>query len=164
MKVHTSSQNVNQAYDCTRKVRGLYYNSQRGERLWPLDATTSEVLGFADQDLQMEGGLYTSCGTAEEGDPYGIYGHLEHRFNMRDYHLLAGVAYSPISTNAILATGVAPTLQRLDNKFPIGFLYDYNGGIGLVGCELVGNAAGLDAIIFKLNTEGVNQAFKVSEE
>jgi hypothetical protein len=30
--------------ECTKKISGLYYNAQRGERLWPLDETTSQKL------------------------------------------------------------------------------------------------------------------------
>jgi hypothetical protein len=38
------SGNTNESLDCSRQIKGLYFNSQRGERLWPLDEDTAGVL------------------------------------------------------------------------------------------------------------------------
>lgn len=51
---------------CHNKVRGFYYNSQRGERLWPLDPQSQQALRkFSPEtygnDLDFKGGWYTSC-------------------------------------------------------------------------------------------------------
>ena len=86
--------------------------------------------------------------------------------------MLAGVQYSGTDANIVVSgSSVAETLQRLDNKFPIGFLYDYNGGIGLVGCKLNSGALltggtpsnpSLDTIIAAINASGINQTFLVT--
>lgn len=50
----------------------MYYNSQRGERLWPLDVQTLATLQEANDSydgLSIAGGLYTVCG---EDDLYSI--------------------------------------------------------------------------------------------
>jgi hypothetical protein len=42
----TVQTNNGKGMNCTRQVRGLYYNSQRGERLRPLDEKTMTALGY----------------------------------------------------------------------------------------------------------------------
>ena len=159
---------TNDVIFCSRQVKGLYYNSQRGERLRPLDVETAKALWFdTHSSLSMTGGVFTSCTTTgtsvEEADPYGmgIYGKLTHTFNGREYILLAGAQYQTnfaTKQNAVKSAPVAPTLQRFDNKIPIGLLYDYNGGVGLVGCTL-DPLSGLDQMVNLLNTGGVNDIF-----
>jgi hypothetical protein len=144
---------------CKSKVRGYYYNSQRGERLWPLTESLAQGLGYAD--LVLTGGLYAGCGTGN----YGIYGRLQHTFNGRDYQLIAGVEYDTSPAKNAIKSGskLTGTLQLLDNKYPIGLLYDYNGGIGVVGCQLTGNNENaLSTLINRLNTSGVNHSFILS--
>jgi hypothetical protein len=120
--------------DCTRRIRGLYYNSQRGERLWPLDGLTATALGYTG--LDMYGGLFTSCGSGESEGSYGIYGRLTHNFNKQEYYLSAGVKYGDVNQNAIQPhSPLAPTLERFNQQYPLGLIYDDNGGIGLVGCQ-----------------------------
>ncbi len=50
---------------CHNKVRGFYYNSQRGERLWPLDDASRLALkkysATTYASLGLRGGWYTSC-------------------------------------------------------------------------------------------------------
>lgn len=38
----------NQIKECSMRVRGYYYNAQRGERLWPLDETSKKELQQID--------------------------------------------------------------------------------------------------------------------
>ncbi|MEI6671883.1 MAG: hypothetical protein WCL02_00515 [bacterium] len=33
-----------QAIQCTQKLRGIYYNNQRGRRIWPLDTANLATL------------------------------------------------------------------------------------------------------------------------
>ncbi|MDR2541492.1 MAG: hypothetical protein LBD11_07205 [Candidatus Peribacteria bacterium] len=69
--------------DCRRRIKGLYYNDQRGERLRPLDEETKESF-FSGSALTISGGLYTTCSGAESlGDPWGwgIYGYIGHEYN-----------------------------------------------------------------------------------
>ncbi|MDR2191043.1 MAG: hypothetical protein LBP53_07995 [Candidatus Peribacteria bacterium] len=107
----------------------MYYNSQRGERLWPLDKITSDDLGFTSDGLLMSGGLFTSCSGAVAGltgDAYGIYGRLSHTFNTQNYILLAGMQYSTKTNTVKPTSSLASTFQRFDNKYPVGLVYDYN--------------------------------------
>ena len=152
---------------CSKKVKGLYYNSQRGERLWPLDEQTFSTLGFSSS-LSLNGGLYTACstgGSTKDTDAYwmGIYGYLTHEFNDIDYALLAGTSYDGINNNVLSSSPLSPTLQRFDNKIPLGILYDYNGGIALVGCKLTDSSRLMDVVV-QLNTSGVNNVFEYSPE
>lgn len=48
-------------YNCKRKLKWFYYNSERWERLWPLDPDTWQTLKQGDDSLDMEWGLYTLC-------------------------------------------------------------------------------------------------------
>ncbi|MDD4714455.1 MAG: hypothetical protein PHT72_03175 [Candidatus Absconditabacteria bacterium] len=253
--------------DCRRQVRGLYYNSQRGERLWPLDDLTATQLGYDDSGLVSTGGLYTSCsnstlvsdenfitvsfdylrealldgenvfyvkndesssisftqinileselivilqnnafseskiqefstkasyfldnntlslipgkeslywdlfksfedylrqGWQDIQETYGIYGYLTHTFSSKDYKLIAGVQYEEDSARNLIqyTSPLAPTFQRFNNQIPLGFVYDLNGGLGFVGCEV---KAGLDLLIQTLNTSGVNYSFLLTD-
>jgi hypothetical protein len=60
-------------------------------------------------------------------DAYAVYGYLQHTYQNVKYSLVAGVQYeqNKIRTGSKLF----PTLQRFDNKFPLGVLYDSNGGL-----------------------------------
>lgn len=122
---------------CSVKLEGLYYNSQRGDRLWPLDETSLASLkkgGKKYENLQVQGGLYTSCGT---GDEYSIYGIVEHHLpGETEYFLAAGVQYD-LPHNRILADSpLHCTLQLINNKTAVGYLYDYQGGVGFVGGQV----------------------------
>ena len=67
--------------------------------------------------------------------PYGIYGHLQHTYQGKTYDLVAGAQYADNKIDS--TSNLHPSLQRFDNKFPLGIIYDYNGGLGLVGCQSV---------------------------
>jgi hypothetical protein len=111
----------------------------------------------------MSSGLFTSCNSGTNGltgDSYGIYGALNHSFQSKDYVLLAGVQYNTGGVNTVVSNSpLASTFQRFDNKYPLGLLYDYNGGIGFVGCEFKSGAA-IDKVIQALNTTGVSNFFE----
>jgi hypothetical protein len=88
---------------------------------------------------------------------------LMHTFEENDYVLLAGVKYNTGNVNTILSNSpLAPTFQRFDNKYPLGLLYDYNGGIGFIGCKFT-NETGVDRVIEALNETGVNNFFVFDE-
>ena len=53
----------------------------------------------------------------------------------------------------------ADSLQYFDNKVPIGYLYDSNGGIGYVGGELTGHENLID---FLNDGEEINNGFVYS--
>jgi hypothetical protein len=61
--IHISG-NTNQSIACTEQLRGLYFNTQRGRSLRPIDATTKTILQNALQDytnMTLSGGFYTKC-------------------------------------------------------------------------------------------------------
>lgn len=149
--------------NCSRQIKGLYYNSQRGERLWPLDVDTAQTLGFSTQGLSLIGGLFTSCGTGSStwalSDPYGVYGYIKHTYKGADYSLVAGVQYE---NNKVKSTSkLFPTLQRFDNKFPLWVLYDHNGGLWFVGCK-VSDSASLEGLAAELSTKNLNTLFAIN--
>lgn len=120
---------------CSVKLEGLYYNSQRGERLWPLDENTLASLkksGKKYDDLSVLWGLYTSCGT---GDLYSIYGAVQHRIDGDpiEYTITAGVKYDLPINRMQSNSPLHCTLQLVNNKTAVGYLYDSQGGIGFVG-------------------------------
>lgn len=134
-----------QSYNCTTKIRGYYYNSQRGERVWPLDEKTRVEMGY---NQRVEGGRYTNCKTNwtdTKVDPYGIYGSIKHIDGLGNTYILnAGIKYN-INANQMesINPGFQCNLQRLNNQFPFGYLFDNAGGIWLLGASVknVGEAA-----------------------
>ncbi len=149
-------------YECSIQMKWFYYNAERWERLWPLDRWTSETWGV-DSALEMSWWLYTSCAKPgyndalkicqEEGDdqdtcvdklrddfkPDGFwyYWSLNHIYSWKEFHLVAGVNYT--GTNQFLSiqsgSDLAPTFVRINNRYPVGFVYDYNGWVGLAWCR-----------------------------
>lgn len=120
---------------CSVKIEGLYYNSQRGERLRPLDNNTLISLqkwSNTYNKLRVQGGLYTSCGT---GDEYSIYGTVKHDIqgDSTPYFLVAGVNYDIPHNRIQKNSKLNCTLQLVNNKTVVGYLYDYQGGIGFIG-------------------------------
>lgn len=152
---------------CTVKLEGIYYNSQRGERLRPLDENTLNSLkqgGNSYDDMKVEGGLYTSCWT---GDEYSIYGLVTHKVkNEPDRFVIAGVNYSVEGNKMIKNSPLNCTLQLLNNKTPVWYLYDYQGGIGFVGANVPSEAmnVALATTLASGNGNCINTLFQSSAE
>jgi len=142
---------------CTKLVRGLYFNSQRGKRLRPLDEDTLTLLKNDNQiysTLQMTGWLYTTC---DSGSNYGIFGAITYTRWWITSYVVAGTRLN-YPSNKIIAN-MANSFQYFDNKVPIGYLYDSNGGIGYVGWSLTGD----EALINYLNSGwSINSGFMYS--
>ncbi len=140
---------------CTKLVRGLYFNSQRGKRLRPLDSDTLTLLQQQNSwynNLQMTWGLYTTCGSG-----YGIFGYIEYTRWGVVSKIAAGTKLD-YNNNRIIDS-MANSFQYFDNKVPLGYIYDSNGGIGYVGGYLTGH----DALISFLNSWGsINSGFMYS--
>ncbi|MFA7298572.1 MAG: hypothetical protein WC010_02905 [Candidatus Absconditabacterales bacterium] len=139
---------------CTKQIRGLYFNSQRGKRLRPLDEDTLTLLQQQNpsySSLQMTGGLFTTC---DSGSNYGIFGYIEYTRGGVVSQIAAGTRLN-YNDNKIIAA-MANSFQYFDNKVPVGYLYDSNGGIGYVGGELTGD----EDLINYLNSGGsINSGF-----
>lgn len=122
---------------CTKLVRGLYFNSQRGKRIRPLDADTLQLLrnkNTSYNDLYMTWWLYTTC---DSGNNYWIFWAITYvRWGITG-HVVAGTRLD-FNNNKIIAA-MANSFQYFDNKVPIGYIYDSNGGIGYVGWRLTGH-------------------------
>lgn len=133
--------------ECTNQIQWYYYNSQRWERLWPFDEESLEFLKGSNeyyQYVQVTWGLYTNCSGAG-GDRSDIYGKVNHEVRIfsgsvewlvESHELIAGLSYD-YSTNEILPDWrLACSLQLINNKTVVGYLYDKTGGIGFVGGKI----------------------------
>jgi len=142
---------------CTKEIRWLYYNSQRGKRIRPLDSETLALLQQQNSwynNLTINGWLYTTC---ENTNPYGVFWAIQYIRWWVTWYIVAGTRLD-YHQNKIFPH-FARTLQYFDNKTLIGYLYDSNGGIGFVGGSLTGDAA----LISYLNSwESINSWFMYS--
>lgn len=72
-------------------------------------------------------------------DGYGYYGSLEHEYSWQKFNLTVGVGYTGISSQGFISiesgSKLSPTFVRINNKYPVWFLYDYNGWVWLVWCR-----------------------------
>ena len=131
---------------CTKQVRGLYFNSQRGKRIRPLDEDTRQLLIQQNDTykfLTITWWLYTSC---EQTSPYSIFWSIKYTQWGKASYIVAGTKFN-YQENKIVAL-FAKSFQYFDNKVPIGYIYDSNGGIWFVG----GNLSGDEALINFLNS------------
>lgn len=145
-------------YECKDQVKWFYYDSQRGERLWPLDEDTKTAFGM--RNLELSGGMYTNCVQTwydqalkdcadrensdtckknvneQYSDGNGYYGHIYHEYKDKKYNLIAWVNYKTgidwVDINS--AAWLAPTFIRYNNQTPLGLIYDTNGWVGFVWC------------------------------
>lgn len=134
---------------CSAQIRGFYYNSQRGERLWPLDTDSQGNLAeiqssYWDTQLKINWGFYTNCQKEQNGklipenedgrtnSLYGIYGRITHTYKGREYSIYAGLLNN-LQQNELPTAELRCNFQRIDNQYPFGYIYDKAGGIALVG-------------------------------
>ncbi len=146
---------------CTKWVRGLYFNSQRGKRLRPLDQDTLVLLQQQNNSydtLTITWGLYTTC-SGGTNNPYSVFGYIKYTRWGKDSHIVAGTQLDYKNNKMIPA--FANSLQYFDNKVPLGYLYDSNGGIGYIWGALTGH----EDLIHFLNSWGnINNWFTYSWE
>ena len=120
---------------CYGRIRGFYYSSQRGERLWPLDQESKEQLKQLNPtyaDLAMQWGRYTRC----QGNENNIYGKITHTYKDKSYDLIAGVSYNVAENKVTTPPALRCNFQRLNNAIPFGYIYDSAGGIGILGASI----------------------------
>lgn len=134
---------------CSAQIRGFYYNSQRGERLWPLDTDSQKDLAriqssYTPSQLTINWGFYTNCQKEQDGklipenedgrtnSLYGIYGRITHTYKEREYSIYAGLLNN-LQQNELPSAELRCNFQRIDNQYPFGYIYDKAGGIALVG-------------------------------
>lgn len=113
---------------CTEQLRGLYYNSQRWLRLWPLDANTLSGLQSIDSGyntMTLSGGLFTNC----SGKPAGaVYGNINHYRGNHEFSLIGGVNYNFATKMWLPSFG--QTLYKYSNQSASGWIFDSQGAIG----------------------------------
>lgn len=134
----TISANGTGNVECYGRVKGFYYSSQRGERLWPLDQESKEQLKQLNPtyaDLAMQWGRYTRC----QGNENNIYGKITHTYKDKSYDLIAGVSYNVAGNKVTTPPALRCNFQRLNNAIPFGYIYDSAGGIGLLGASIKSN-------------------------
>lgn len=131
----TISANGTGNVECYGRVKGFYYSSQRGERLWPLDEESKsqlENLNTNYADLAMQWGRYTRC----QGNENNIYGKITHTYKDKSYDLIAGVSYNVAENKVTTPPALRCNFQRLNNAIPFGYIYDSAGGIGILGASI----------------------------
>ena len=131
----TISANGTGNVECYGKVKGFYYSSQRGERLWPLDGESQDQLRNLNTnygDLAMKWGRYTRC----QGNENNIYGKITHTYKDKSYDLIAGVSYNVAENKVTTPPALRCNFQRLNNAIPFGYIYDSAGGIGILGASI----------------------------
>ena len=140
-------------YECRQRVKWFYYNAERGERLWSLDESYN--MDWVD----VGGWFYTRCNKAwfreaiedcwkekneaareacekrkreEFADTHWYYWMIWHEYHGHKFLLSAWTNYEPYHGNPdqrSIWNELAGTLIRFDNKYPVWFIYDANGGL-----------------------------------
>ena len=131
----TISANGTGNVECYGRVKGFYYSSQRGERLWPLDEESQNQLRNLNtnyDDLAMKWWRYTRC----QGNENNIYGKITHTYKEKSYDLIAGVSYNVAGNKVTTPPALRCNFQRLNNAIPFGYIYDSAGGIGILGASI----------------------------
>ncbi|NOZ45018.1 MAG: hypothetical protein GXP45_07960 [bacterium] len=107
----------------------MYYNSQRGERLWPLDIYSLQTLreGNASYSgLHLSGALYTVC----DDDVYAIFGQVSYDWSGTSSAVTAGTKLD--YRGNWLSGNFANSFEYFNNMYPLGYIVDTVGGIGFV--------------------------------
>jgi len=92
---------------CNEQLRGIYYNNQRGRRIWPLDTWNLAILSgqWSWYDtLTINNGFFTDCTWVVWGWyvplSHEIYGQIDHTLSGEIFHMFAWIAYN-FATNSI---------------------------------------------------------------
>lgn len=122
-----------QTIRCTTQLRGIYYNNQRGRRVWPLDTGNLALLSTqwsGYQTMTMTNGFFTNCSrVAWAYTPLlnDVYGQIDHNlWGQTGFRMIAGIAYN-FTGNLWNAT--------FDHTFTMSpwwntwYIFDTNGGI-----------------------------------
>lgn len=154
-----------QSRTCSKQVRGLYYNEQRWQRLWPMDTASLNYLRQINSyydSLGYAGWLFTTCTWGNYvNDTMSIYGQITYTdqllpTNYQKSTLSAWFLYNV--NNKISQLGFFPTLAYFNNETPLGYIYDSISGVGFVGGKFTAH----DDIINDINNgSGINEVFSI---
>ena len=130
-------------YECSVKAWWFYYNAERWDRLWPLDAETAQNWWMEDTDV-VTGGIYTrcrlswynealiKCGERDNedelkecqrqvnelySDSHWYFGKVEHVYSWWRMWLVMGTDYSVNSWWVVATWWLAPSLIRISNQY-----------------------------------------------
>jgi hypothetical protein len=117
--------------ECGTQIRGVYYNSQRWKRLFPLDNQTKALLTSINPNynaVTIVGWLYTDCsgGSIQSGS---IVWQVTIDIDGLQSYILAGI--EPTLYNNSYMASFRNSVQYLDNM-PLGYIYDSYGGIWFI--------------------------------
>lgn len=134
---------------CYAKIRGIYYNNQRGERVRPLDQNTLtwlQAIHSSYSGMLLSGGLFTNC-TGLVGTSWNVYGQLMIIQNATTYYLIGGTTYN--FTGNTHGTWLSWSLERSNNKLS-WYIWDSYGGIGtttiITGCTTTSRTPSPDTV------------------
>ena len=157
--------NEGEIYKCRTPVKWFYYNAQRWERLWPLDSETWSSIPQMS-GLVTTWWIFTICAKSGyqeamqncinddnyqdcvstvrseyKADGFGYYWFLEQEYKTWKYTLTIWVNYDTGTDFISVKSGsdLAPTLVRVENKYPVWFVYDKNWWLGLAWCQFDSN-------------------------
>lgn len=131
---------------CYKQLRGLYYNAQRGERVWPLDSDTLDLLQESSSSydaLTVDGWLYTFCSWTGV-DTRSIVWQMQYDDGSTQSYILAWLDYNYAQNSYSVI--FSDSLQYFINTTPIWYIYDTIGGIWFVWWLYTAHDAVLDAI------------------
>ena len=151
---------------CSKQVRWLYYTNAKGSRIWPLDQQSLNGLKLLDSNynnLQINGALYTTCGTSWSTELYSIYGQISYvdiSSSTGLWSISAWLMYD-IPNNAVDTTlWLFPTLQYFNNQTPLWYMYDNVWGIWFVWWPLpVAAHVGVLNLIKSYTGRNINNIF-----
>lgn len=170
-----------QKYECQQRAKWFYYNAERGERLWVLDDS------YSMNGVELLGGLYTRCRqqwfkdalknrcssmgneTARENcekevreeyvDSHGYYWMIWHNHGDNKFVLAAWTNYLSDWDQRVMWNELAATLIRFDNKYPVWFIYDGNGGVWFLGGMLTDDKE-IEDIFHDIGNRNLDQIFQ----
>ncbi len=171
-------------FECQKKVKWFYYNAERWERLWPLDGRYGDIVA--------SGWLYTRCrqfgysealakcaknynseqdiknceDTVEEKyvDTKWYHGMVTHDSDGQTFALVAWTNYDTSSNWLKVWNDLASTFVRIDNKYPVWFIYDGNGWAWFVWCTITWSDAKSVFLQIKSNWGDLHSLFKRGEK
>ena len=114
---------------CNQQIKWLYYNSARGNRVWPLDTathTTLKTMNSSYIDLNFTWWLYLNCYWQ---DPDQIYGQITHEINGIEYKIIWWVEMDFVNNS--YHTGFDLSTKN-DWWYITGFIFDNVWGIAKV--------------------------------
>ncbi len=131
-----------QAIQCTGHLRGIYYNNQRGRRIWPLDTGNLAILSgqwTGYETMTMDNGFFTSCTGVSWWYvplPNEVYGQIDHTLTGgQTFSMFAGIDYN-FTGNSISWVAFAHTLWIETWWVHAGHIFDTNGWIAQLGMNV----------------------------